>query len=337
MKHRLARTLARASCLAIACSLAQGVLPAAWADETTRSASERNQGWPATVRVESKGVECPSADQVDMALRHVGVLGENATTGWVLYYGTSPMVAATHQAPFVWMYLASPTGQAVARRRLPNDGSDCAAIAGAIAVVVERSLHDLDWTRGEPLPENVRTKKEEPWPARPPRLILGMGPAAGTSALVGLNLLLEARLQVSGPLSLRLGGAVLAGHDSQAVGTGKASVTSRQVSATVLSTLSRSRAHLDAGLVFLVSIDRGKTEVLPDSADGRREALATGLLLGAGVRLSTHWRLAVDIEALRTVAGADFVVELAGSRRVVLPPPLWQGIVCGKLEFVAWP
>jgi hypothetical protein len=289
------------------------------------------------VHVESKGVECPSADQVEMALRHVGVLGENATPGWALYYGTAPFVAATPQTSFVWMDLASPTGQVVARRKLPNDGSDCAAIASAMAVVVERSLHELDWTRGEPLPENVRPRKEEPAPTRPPRLILGMGPAAGTSARAGFNLLLEARLRVVGPLSVRLGGGLLAGHDSQSVGTGKASVTSRQVSATVLSTLPWGRLHLDAGLVFQVSIDRGKTEDLPDSAEGRREALATGLLLGAGVRLSTRWRLAVDIEALRTVAGADFVVNLEGSRGVVLPPPVWQGMVCGKLEFVAWP
>jgi hypothetical protein len=97
------------------------------------------------------------------------------------------------------------------------------------------------------------------------------------------------------------------------------------------------KLHLDAGAVLLATLDQGRTENLPEMAEGRRAALAAGLVLGAGVTLSPRWRLALDVQGLRTVAGADFVVDIEGSRRAVLAPPAWQGIVCAKLEFVAWP
>src|SRR5512133_3198226 len=97
-------TLAAVACWAVAWSWT----PAAWAEA------------PASVRVESGGVACPSAEQVETALRHVGVSAAGATDGWVLSYGDVSAGAAIAQAPFVWMDLASPTGQLVARRQLPD-------------------------------------------------------------------------------------------------------------------------------------------------------------------------------------------------------------------------
>jgi len=331
------RPIAPAACCALACLLAWGASPAAFAEMTGGPATSSA---PASVRVESNGVDCPSAEQVESALAHVGVPPAIATKGWVLSYGTVPSSTATPQTLFVWMDLASPTGQLFARRKLLDDGSDCSAIASAISAVAERSLHELGWTRGEPLPERARpTNPEGPSgrATKPPRLILGLGPAAGTSATVGLNLLLEARLSIAGPISFRLGGGLLAHEDSQAVGNGRARMSSRHVSAAVLSTLPVGKLHLDAGAVLLATLDQGRTENLPEMAEGRRAALAAGLVLGAGVTLSPRWRLALDVQGLRTVAGADFVVDIEGSRRAVLAPPAWQGIVCAKLEFVAWP
>ncbi len=340
MRQGFARTLARASCCATIGLAVQLFVPAARAEVATALGSP---GSSASVRVESSGVACPSAEQVETALRHGGVSAASATTGWVLSYGNASFGDAARQGASVWMDLASPSGQLVAQRQFPNDGSDCGAIASAMSAVVDRSLHELGWTRGEALPESPRSVKPESAPVshapppRPPRLIVGMGPAVGTSARVGVNLLLDARLQVVGPMSLRLGAGLMAGDDSQAVAGGRARMTSRHVSAAVLSTLPRGRAHLDAGAVFLVSIDQGTTENLAVSAEGRRAALAAGLVLGAGVGLSRRWRLALDIQGLRAVAGADFVVDFDSGRKPVLPPPTWQGIVCAKLEFVAWP
>lgn len=337
MRQGRARPLASDACYVLAGLLAWGAIPAARAEMTGGPAAASPR---ASVRVESNQVGCPSAKQVEMALAHVGVSAASATTGWVLSYGTVTSSAANPQAPFVWMDLASPTGQLGARRRLPNDGNDCGAIASAMSVVVERSLHELGWTRGEPLPRRARLDQPEApssEPTKPPRLVLGLGPAAGTSAAGGINVLLEARLHLAGPLSFRLGGSLLAHEDSQAVGNGRARMSSRHASATVLSTLRRGKLHLDAGAVLLAAIDQGRTENLPEMSEGRRATLAVGLLLGAGARLSPRWRLALDVQGLRTVSGADFVVEIEGSRRAVLAPPAWQGIVCAKLEFVAWP
>jgi hypothetical protein len=310
-------------------------MPVVWADVPANGPPPS-----ASVRVESNGVGCPSAEQVETALRQVGVFAATPDTGWLLAYGGVSSAAGASQASFVWMDLTSPTGQLVARRQLPDDGSDCRAIASAMSAVVERSLHELGWTRGEPLPGRSRPTGPAPSPvlaARPPRLVLGLGPALGTSSRTGVNLALEARLQVVGSLSLRLGGGLLAKEESQAVGDGQASVSSRQVGATVLSTLPSGRVPLDVGAAFLVSIDQGSTQKLSAPAEGRRAALAAGLVLGGGVRLSPRWRFALDIQGLHAVAGADFVVVLDGARRAVLPPPTWQGSVCAKLEFVAWP
>ena len=338
MKRQLEEIREKALCYLVACLLAQGVTSPALAASTTGS-----EALPASVRVQSLGVTCPSTAQVETVLRDVLGSGESATSEWVLSYGRDPAAPAAGQESSIWMELLSPTGQRVAWRRFPHDSCDSTAIASAMAVVVERSLHALGWTRGEPLPEAGPPKQQEPVPTPParspppPRLILGAGPAVGSSAQFGGNLLVEARVRVADALSLRLGGSVLAGQESQTVGSGKAQVNSRHLTAAALSTFARGRVHLDAGLVLQLSIDQGKTQDLLEVANGTRESLAAGLLLGVGVRLSARWRIALDITGLRQVASADFVVDLDGTRTVVLPPPTWQGIACAKLEFVMWP
>ncbi|HEX7598787.1 MAG TPA: hypothetical protein VF518_11275 [Polyangia bacterium] len=323
-------------------------MPSGQADAADWPGQDGTTGLPANVRVQSNGAACPSVEQVQLALRHAGISDAINNTGWRLAYGAVSSDTGTLQAASVWMDLTSPTGELIARRRLPNDGSDCGAIAGAMSAIVERSLHELGWTRGDPLPGRARPTVPEsaPMPTPtppPPRLIVGLGPALGTSSRIGLNLAIEAQLRVVGSVSLRLGGGLLAKEDRQAleeaVRDGQARSSSRPLSATILTTLltPKETVNLDVGAVFQASIDEGRSQNLSAPAEGHRAVLAAGLLLGGNIRLSPRWRFALDIQGLRTVAGVNFVVALDNTRRVVLPPPTWQGIVCAKLEFVVWP
>jgi hypothetical protein len=144
-------------------------------------------------------------------------------------------------------------------------------------------------------------------------------------------------LRVVHSLAIRLGGALLTGDSSQPAGSGRAYLESRPLFAAVLARLHRGRLHLDAGLVALVSIDRGRTQTLPEIADGRRAALAAGLLLGGGLALAPRWRIGLGVEGFRAMAGADFHVDLGNGRQAILAPPIWQAVFCARLEFVAWP
>jgi hypothetical protein len=335
MKCELLWILNRAFRCAIAFLLAQGLTPAAWAASSAESAAAHSQR--AMVHVQAQNVECPTTAQVEMALHQVLIPDESVKAGWVLSYGRDWAVPGADRRSSIWMELRNPTGQSVDRRQLPYDDGDCVAVANAMAAVVERSLHTLGWTRGEPLPEASWPKRQVPGPTRLPRLILGVGPALGTSAQLGTNLLVEARVNIARSFSMRLGGSLFAGNENQTVSSGRALITSHHVSAAGLSTLTRGKVYLDTGLVLLISIDQGKTEGLTEDSNGRRASLAAGLLLGAGVQLSPRWRIAVGIEGLHAVAGTDFLVNLDRGGTVVLPPPTWQAIALTKLEFVIWP
>jgi hypothetical protein len=285
--------------------------------------------------VQSLATDCPSPAQVESALGRVLGPGDNAA--WVLTYGSTP--ASATQAPSVWMSLFDPNGQRAAHRQFAPD-RDCAALASAMAAVVERSLHALGWTRGEPLPDGVPPQEplpQAPEPLRLPRLTLGLGPAIGTAADMGTNLELDARVLLAGAFSLRAGGELLANEATQTIGGGRASKTGRHLTLGVLSTLLRRRLHLDAGLVVLLGIDRAKTEGLSEPATGWRASVAVGLLLGAGARFSRRWRIAAGIEGLRAVAHGDYVVQLDQRRALVLAPSTWQAVAYARLEFVAWP
>ncbi len=333
--------LAATACWAIAGAGHFGGVPAAWAQ--AGRASEASAPAP-SVRLEANPIDCPSAEQLKAMLAHAGI-SVAATAEWVLSYGNASPGTLEAGAPFVWMDLTRATGELVARRQFPRDGGDCGAIATAMSVVVERSLHELGWTRGEPLPSGGQSATPQAAPAaaapspRPPRplLVVGLGPIAGTSAQMGVNLVLEARLRVAGPLSFRLGGGLLAKDDDQAVGNGRAQVSSRHLAMAILSTFGTGRARLDAGAVLVGSLDRGTTEGLAENRSGYRAALAAGPVLGIGTALSPRWRLAFELQGLRALASGDFVVTLDDGGRTVLPPPTWQGIACAKLEFAPWP
>jgi hypothetical protein len=299
-------------------------------------------GAPVAVRLTSDIAECPSSLQVQSALRQVLGDGEPSAGGWVLSYGRDPSAPAAERNASVLMELVDPAGERLAVRRIPVSPGDCGAIASAMAAVVERSLRALGWTRGEPLPESSRqTNATEPSkiPVRKPlpRLVLGAGPSIGSSSRTGTNLLLEARVRVAGPFCLRLGGGVLAGSDSQKVGSGTTRVTSRYFTASPLSAFALGRVELAGGPMLLLAVDQGTSSGLATGGTGAREVLAVGAGLGVAARLSTRWRLSLGLEGFRVAFSPDYFVEINGVRTVILAPSPWEGIASAKLEFVAWP
>jgi hypothetical protein len=158
----------------------------------------------------------------------------------------------------------------------------------------------------------------------------------GTSPRVGANLLLEARVRVVGPLCLRLGGSVFSGSVKQRVDTGTARMTSRYFALASLVAWASTRMEGAVGPVLLLGYDQGSGD-FPQTGTGHRATLALGTAVTAAVRLSNRWRLGVGLEGFRAVTGADFFVELDGTRTVVLEPPTWEGTAAVRLEFLPWP
>jgi hypothetical protein len=297
---------------------------------------------PLSVRLTSEVAECPSSLQVQSALRQVLGDGQRSAGGWVLSYGRDPSAPQAERDASVLMELIDPAGQRLAVRQIPASPGDCGAIASAMAAVVERSWRTLGWTRGEPMPDSARpstvTQPRAPAARKPgPRLVLGAGPSIGSSPRIGANLLFEARVRVAGPLCMRLGGGVLAGSESQNVGSGKASVSSRTFTAAALAGFALGRMELAGGPALLLAFDHASSDSLAQGGSGDREVLAVGAAIGVAARLSPRWRLSLGLEGFRVALAADYVVDLAGTRTVVLAPSPWEGIACAKLEFVPWP
>ena len=297
---------------------------------------------PIGVRLTSEVAECPSAAQVASALRQVLGDDDRSAGGWILAYGRDPSAPEAARDLSLWMELIDPTGKRLVMRKISASPGECAAIASAMTAVVERSLRTLGWTRGDPLPEsarrsNVAQPKAAPARTPPPRLVLGMGPSLGSTPRTGTNLLLEARLRVTGPLFLRVGGGLFASSDSQNVGTGKAFITSRTFTAAPLLVFALGSVEIAGGPALLLSFDHGNTEGLAVVGSGDRQVLALGIGIGVAARLSPRWRLSLGLEGFHAELGAHYVVEVGGARTVVLSPAAWEGVVSAKLEFVAWP
>lgn len=298
------------------------------------------------VRLESNLAECPSLVEMQSALRQVLGDGEWSPSGWVLSYGRAPSAqpssALSERDVSLWMTFVDPAGERLAERQIPATPEDCHAVAIAMAAVVERSLRTLGWTRGAPLPESTR-----PAPAagtstkmarKPlPRLVLGAGPAVGASPRTGTNVLVEARVRVAGPLSLRLGGGLLSASESQRAGSGTASLASRHFTAAPLAAFAFSRVELAGGPSLLFGFDNARSTSLAQVGSGNRETLAVGAAMAIAVQLSLRWRLSAGLEAFHAALGGDYVVMVGGNRTVVLAPPAWEGTASAQVEFVAWP
>ena len=294
------------------------------------------------VRLESNLAECPTSVEVESALRQILGDGEWSPSGWVLSYGRDAASTQPGRAATLRMTFVDPGGERLAERQIPATPEDCHAIASAMAAVVERSLRTLGWTRGAALPESAR-----PLPARetskpaarraPPRVLLGAGPSIGSSTRTGTNLLVEARIRATGLLVLRLAGGVLSTGDSQRVGSGTASETSRFFTVAPLLAFAFKRVELAGGPSLLLGFDSGSYTRLAQVGNGNRETLAVGAALAIALQLSTRWRLSASLQGYHAALGGDYVVMVNERRTVVLSPSAWEGIASAQVEFVAWP
>lgn len=289
-------------------------------------------GAPAA-RLESSLDECPSREEVRSALRQVLGDGASSAAGWVLQYDRDlPDEAA------LAIKLVGPTGERLVERRIVVGRSDCPAMAGAIAAVVERSLRAVGWTRGEPLPVPAQVASPQAGTAvreRAARVVLGVGPSLALSSeggdKVGGNLLFQVRARAWGPICLRLGTGLLSTNDNRSAGDVATQMTSRFVSMAPLAAFSRERMELAFGPSAFLGIDSATSGL---GGSGDRVTLAAGLATSIAIRLSPHWRLGVGVEGLHAALGAEYVVERNGVRTVVLAPPSWRGIATAQLEFV---
>jgi hypothetical protein len=315
---------------------------------------------PFAVRAISDIAECPSPSEVRSALRQVLGEGEQQSGGWTLWYGRGSVAAAAGREASLLMELADPTGERLVTRRIPTPAGDCAAIGTAMAAVVERSLRDLGWTRGEPLPESVgprppteaeAAKTDETLTEKSaapsdaavnkhgPRLLLGAGPAFGTSSRLGTNLLVDARVRMVGPVYVSLGAAVFGGSSSESVpvGNGRVSLSSRTFTLSTLAAMIVGRVELAGGPVVWLAADQASSSGLQKVDSGTRVMLAVGAGMGVSVPLSQRWRIGLDLQGVRVAFAPEAYVDLNGTRTPVLVPPAWQGMVAAKLEFVPWP
>jgi len=97
------------------------------------------------------------------------------------------------------------------------------------------------------------------------------------------------------------------------------------------------RMELAGGPALLLAFDHASSDSLAQGGSGDREVLAVGAAIGVAARLSPRWRLSLGLEGFRVALGANYVVDLAGKKTVVLTPFPWEGIASAKLEFVPWP
>jgi hypothetical protein len=313
---------------------------------------------PTAVRVVSEVVACPSPSEVESALRQVLGAREHTTGAWTLWYGRDPATPAAEREASLLMELADPAGERLLSRRMPAPAVDCAAIGTAMAAVVERSLRDLGWTRGEPLPESAGASQPPESPGakpvtetpatfteaterqRVPRVVLGAGPLVGTSSRLGANLLVDVRARVVGPFCLRVGAATFAGSASESVpsgGEGSVRLSSRTFMVSPLAALVVAPVELAVGPVVWLAADQASSSKLPRVASGRRLVMAVGAGIALALPLSKRWRIGLALEGGRVAFAPDTYLESSGTKRTVLAPPPWQGMAAAKLEFVPWP
>lgn len=304
-------------------------------------------GGPAPLRVVSDVAACPSPTEVHSALRQALGEGNSSTGGWTLWYGRDPAALAAEREASLLMELVDAKGEHLTTRRIPTPPGDCAAIGTAMAAVVERSLRDLGWTRGDALPESAETAKpiqtvrgpaQAPRTMTPiPRLVVGAGPLLATTARLGTNLSLEARVRVVGPLCLQMRAAALAGSDSESLASGKVSLKSRTFSLAALAAHFVKWVELSGGPVVWLAVDQASSTDLPRVGSGTRVVVAVGAGMGVAVPLGKRWRVGVGLAGTRLAFAPETFVDLNGIRTTVLAPSPWQGMAVAKLEFVPWP
>jgi hypothetical protein len=269
---------------------------------------------PLAVENASSG-RCPSEAEVIGAL--TARLGETARGSVRLVYG------AAQDDPSRLEIELQIDDRPSLRRRLPAAGS-CAALADAIAIIVDRHLRGIGWTEGTPLPG----------PPRPPPS--GLFPRlAGTAGGGGwarwaATATVGAQVRLAEPLALELGVVLPRRSRTEVLATG-ARVRADGLLARAGLVAAPWRAgpvNLLAGPDLLLTIDAGRGEGLEDARGAVRTSVAAGAQ--AGVRLPFGGRFALCLSAFgwRRVTAQPFTVGGVGR---VLAPPRWQAAALVQL------
>jgi hypothetical protein len=265
------------------------------------------------------------------------------------------------ESEIVRLELSDPEGRVRLRRELPIEGENCADVAQAIALVVERYFADLaaEHVAEAETPESspaVATPTPEPSPApspvvapappaapppqRPPRA-LGQRPVTLWRAGVGAALLLPdpaARVDVNVRLdhawwSAGLRGVVPTKERSEPLDEGKAELSALPLRLWAAADWTWDDLEVSLGPELLVSLERGDTVASDRIGDGTR------LVLGLGAQANALLSLSGPV-ALSLAAGGDVTLPLAMSQflvaeteREVLKPRIFEGFLAGGLVF----
>src|SRR5512140_3073748 len=242
------------------------------------------------VRLETGLADCPAPEEMRAALHQALGEGSQSAPGWVLRYDRDlPGPASTE--PSIAVTLVAPAGEHLVERRIVVGQGDCPAVAGAIAAVVERSLRAVGWTRGDPLPVLAPTPVPTRTVAaavsvRPPRLVVGLGPAltlaSAGSDQVGGNLMLQARARTWGPVCVRVGAGFFSTSDDRKLGNVASHLTTRFASVAALAAFVRGRTELAAGPGARLGFDSATSSL---GGSGDRFTAALGLATAIAVRL----------------------------------------------------
>ena len=297
-----------------------------------------------SVRSQPEGESCPSRVQVEAALREA--LGSDGPSGWTLSYAREVAGEAAAGQAALQMEFFAPTGERRAVRRIPVAAGDCIAAAQAMAVIVERTLRLVGWTRGEALPPSQRpptpaVKSASVAPSPPqtpalPRLTVGLDPALATAPTLGATVFLNLRLRLLGNVHVRLGGQPLAATTSEPARKGTAHLDSRRYAMAFLFAGYARRVELQAGAEVQLTRDNGSTENIALGGDGTRNLLALGVVAGAALALSSRWRLGVEVGGYRTAVEPEFYVTTDAGRLIVLHRSPWDGLFALRIEYVLW-
>lgn len=252
--------------------------------------------------------------------------------------------------------LRDPDGTVVLSRTLGAYPPRCEIAAQAIGIVVRRYFRDLaspamaGTSDTAPVPTSTANSPDTSMPriirrqdhaapssaaslpSRPPRMVVGIGPAFWTRPRVP-SVALDVRARLVGLIGVGVGTLLpsfaLKGDLPQ--GMGQAGVIGLPVLAQVTTGRIWGRYGGSVGFQSLVTFERGEAQGIARPARAWRTVMAAGLNLGAEVSLGARLRIGADVALLRSVFGRSYQVD--GVVAPVLEPPPWQAIFAIRLEW----
>ena len=291
---------------------------------------------------------CPDAGAIQRALGPLASpAGGPASPAWTL--STEPGAATLRLA------LREPGGRLALAREIATGDLDCGAVTDLVALVLERFFRDVAWTSDATSPAAARSLPPAPPAtaavvspapvpvpagaavARPPRLVLSLGPAWWSRASAPVSVVVEARARVAGPASVALGLLLPGLHATQPVGGDGGQATLDTWPAAwlrIAAEAGRARLFYGASVDGFFTYERAATTGIAMTRDNDRVLVAAGLGLGGGWTLAPRWRISLDASVHRAVLGSSFVVD---GRGTVLDPSAFQGLVTLRVGYVIAP